>query len=321
MNKRPLHEIFDAMYHGKYRFDEFVHAPIDGQYEVVVSKSNSGRRVLKPRAALKTYHGFLNLFLFERLPINERVVFSYRKGFSALQAVKVHGDSKYFYQTDIQSFFNSIDESLIRSTISRGIGASPVSDLDQYLDRILELVCIDGALPVGFPASAPLSNAVLCEFDLSLEAYCSAHELLYTRYADDIIISASRKDGLIGLTDEIQARLNTCSGGKLRLNAKKTKYFQVGGKIKILGMMILPNGRITPDSKRKRDLELWLHFFQNDREKFNEMVSGDDEQARLDRVSGLLNYMNSIDPEYLNKLRRKFGLTTIDLILHRSLGS
>lgn len=321
MNKRPLRDIFEAMYHGKHRFEDFVSSPIEHQYEALASTKGSGRRILKPGATLKVYHTFLNLFVFEKLPINDRVVFSYRKGFSARQAVEAHREGRYFYQTDIQSFFDSISKDSVRSTIVSGLDSSQISDLDNYIERILELVCVDGSLPVGFPASAPLSNAVLRNFDNTFEDHCNSRDLIYTRYADDIIVSSRTKEPLLGLTDVIQGQLDQFSNGAFCINARKTKYYQVGGKIKILGMMILPNGRITPDSRRKRELELWLHFYQNDKTKFYKAVQGEDEQGRLDKVGGLLNYMNSIDPDYIDKLRRKFGVVAIDLILHRSIGS
>lgn len=317
MTKQTLRSLFDAMYHGKYSFDDFLSIPMRENYELVTQSGNERRRILKPTQRLKIYHTFLNLFVFEHLPLNKDVVFSYRKGFSALDAVRKHRDSRYFFQTDISSFFDSIDGKLLRATLSNGISACPVADINDFIDRILELVCIDDALPVGFPASAPLSNAVLYQFDNNLDKLCNDKSLHYTRYADDIIISGLDNSALNNMPSEIQGLLNIFASTKLHLNLKKTKHYQVGNKIKILGMMILPNGRITPDTKKKKELEVLLHFFQSDREKFSVLVEGEEEDG-LDKICGQLNYVNSIDPDYINKLRRKFGATTIDTLLHRS---
>ncbi len=149
MTKQPLQKLFDAMYHGKYSFEDFLQSPVEKNYEVLVTTEPGGRRLFKPKENLKTYHRFLNLFLFEFLPVNDRVVFSYRKGFSALNAVQTHAQSKFFYQTDIQAFFDSIDRALTEKTILSGQANCPISDLDIYLDRIVDLVCIDNSLPVG----------------------------------------------------------------------------------------------------------------------------------------------------------------------------
>jgi RNA-directed DNA polymerase len=38
------------------------------------------------------------------------------------------------------------------------------------------------------------------------------------------------------------------------------------------------------------------------------------------RLAGLLNYVNTVDQSYLEKLRRKYGAAVVDVFLHRSFG-
>lgn len=327
MTKQPLQTLFDAMYHGKLSFHDFLHSEMPQNYVVVSPGSADKRTIFKPKETLKTYHKFLNLFLFELLPINERVVFSYRKGVGAVNAVEKHRHGRYFFQTDIRSFFHSIDSSLIRSVILAGADSCAISDVDQHIDRIIDLVCIDDSVPIGFPASAPLSNSVLFNFDNEMESICKNLELEYSRYADDIIISGQKQSSLLGMDDAVQEKLHTFASQKFSINRKKTRFFQVGGKIKILGMMILPNGTISPDTKKKRDLEVLLHFYLSDRDKFTQMIADirtrarknleNTEDAGEEILSGNLNYVDSIDPDYTNKLRRKFGAATIDMLIHK----
>lgn len=322
MTKQPLQKLFDAMYHGKHSFDDFLRSPVDKNYEVIETGDFGARKLFKPKENLKLYHRFLNLFLFELLPINERVVFSYRKGFSALNAVQQHTQSKYFFQTDIQSFFDCIDQGLTKSTILAGESNCPIADLPDHVDRIVELVCIDGSVPVGLPASAPLSNAVLFNFDNEMERLCQRSELSYSRYADDIIISGQKQDAVQEIGHAVQKTLHQFSSEKFFIHHGKTRFFQVGGKIKILGMMILPNGKISIDTKKKNELEVLLFFYLNDREKFKSIVNQAKRRTDAGRelveddyiayLSGNINYVDSIDPDYTDKLRRKFGATTID---------
>jgi RNA-directed DNA polymerase len=319
MTKRRLSELFEEMHHGKYDFAEFMHGNVADNYQEF-SRESGGRTktIYVPNKKLKIFHTFLNLFIFEFLPINENIVFSYRKGFSAYDAVSRHQNSKYFFQTDVSSFFASIGRAFVKNTILAGKHVCPVVDIDESIERILDLVCINNALPVGFPSSAPISNAVLYNFDNHLENFCRSTDLIYTRYSDDIIISTNLKTNLIDINIEIENRLHEWACSDFHLNKKKSKYFQVGGKIKILGMMILPNGKITIDSSLKRDLEALLYTYLNDKTKFF-ALAGVGEEAGLGRVTGYLNYANSVDQEYLDKLRRKFGATTIDTLLHRPL--
>jgi RNA-directed DNA polymerase len=296
-------------------------------YELLHPGSIGKRKILKPKESLKVYHKFLNLFLFESLPINERVVFSYRKGFGAVHAVEKHRHGKYFFQTDINSFFNSIDSELATRVILAGAEFSPISDISEHIERIIELVFVDGLLPVGFPASAPLSNAVLFDFDNEMERLCESLELLYTRYADDIIISGNKQDSLNGIDTCVQEKLHKFASHRFCINRGKTRFFQIGNKVKILGMMILPNGKVSPDTKKRKELEVLIHFYVTDKEKLGQMIakkwakSGKtfepSEDDNLNVLSGNLNYVDSIDPDYTNKLRRKFGAATIDMLMYR----
>jgi len=316
------------MYHGKISFDDFLHTPMAKNYDVVSATTEGKKRIFKPKENLKIYHRFLNLFLFEFLPLNERVVFSYRKGVGTVNAVEKHKQGRYFFQTDISSFFHSIDAELTEKVILKGVELTPISDVELYIDRIIELTCVDDSVPVGFPASAPLSNAVLYDFDNEFERICDSLDLTYSRYADDIIVSGMLSTNLSGIDEVVQNVLSDFASKKFKINKAKTKYFQVGSKLKILGMMILPNGKISPDTNKKKDLEVLLHFYLTDQRKFKERI--DEVKNRSDKekkiltemdyqsfLSGNLNYVDSIDPEYTDKLRRKFGAATIDMLIHR----
>lgn len=316
--RKPLEVLFRSMYSDKYDFSDFMHGNIEENYSKFEHlEHDKVRTIIKPNKKLKTFHTFLNLFLFEHLPINERVVFSYRKGFSAYDAVAPHGAAKYFFQSDIRSFFTNIDRSLVRQTIESGKDLTPISDTDAHIERILDLVCIEGALPPGLPSSPVISNAVLLSFDNETEAYCNTIGCTYTRYSDDLIISGPEREPLEGLRERLSFLLESAYGSRFELNFSKSKLFKTGGKISILGLNILPNGKISIDSKVKTEIEILLHFYLTDRGKLLERTGGDPEKAS-ERISGYLNYVNAIDQEYLDKLRRKYGATTIDMFLHRA---
>lgn len=86
----------------------------------------------------------------------------------------------------------------------------------------------------------------------------------------------------------------------------------------ILGLMILPNGKVTIDSKVKRDVEALLHRHSQGRAAFLAAIDKDEDRVKA-KITGYLNYINSVDQDYLGKLRRDFGVTVIDTFLHRPL--
>jgi RNA-directed DNA polymerase len=302
------------MYHDKFDYADFLSCRVTDNCELSRYRD---RDLLKPNKKLKAYLKFLNLFLFELLPVNTNVVFSYRKGVGSYDAIAPHSCNKYFFQTDIKSFFSSIDRDLVLFTIESGKNSSSISDIEQHFDRILELTCIDNQLPTGFSTSPVITNSVLKIFDDVLAERCSKQRLTLTRYSDDIIISASSNDTIYNAGHLVKEVLADTFGDKLRLNQDKSRYFKTGGRIKILGMLILPNGQITVEPNIRKEIEVLLHFYRTDREKFLDKVNGDLEAGK-ERISGYLNYVNTVNQQYLDKLRHKYGAATVDMFLHRA---
>ena len=58
-----------------------------------------------------------------------------------------------------------------------------------------------------------------------------------------------------------------------------------------------------------------LHFYINDRERFVDKVGGDF-RVGVEKITGYMNYVNTIDKDYLNKLRKKYGSTVVDTLIH-----
>ncbi|WP_321897345.1 reverse transcriptase domain-containing protein [Burkholderia cepacia] len=318
MNKKPLETLFNAMYHGKQSFQDFLACDVEQRVtrKTVSDNTAKERIVYAADKVLAKYHSFLNLFVFNHLPIREDVVFSYRKGTNAADAVKNHVLSRHFYQADISNFFPSISADTIKESILRGIGEVPVSDIAQYLDRIVDLVTVESKLPLGFSTSPTISNTALLPFDNALSSVCAEMGLIYTRYSDDITISALEKEPLLGMDVTITRLLSECGYPKMRLNDRKTKLTSIGRKVKILGMVILPNGQLAVDVKVRNRIEIMLHYYVRNIDALAELTNTDlDESAEV--LGGLLNYVNTIDQKYLDKLRRRYGVTVIDTLIHR----
>lgn len=316
--KQSLETLFNAMYHGKWSFADFAHVPVESNSRrQSFTRSGKTRELLVPNEKLKVCHEFLRLFLLDFLPLNEQVVFSYRKGLSAYDAVAKHTNSKSFFVCDIADFFPSIRRARIKLTLSTAQERCPIEDLNDWLERIADLVCVDDCLPIGFSTSPSISNAVLMPFDNAFKAYCDSRALMFTRYSDDIIVSGKNHAALDGIEASIAAFLSETMHGELTLHPGKSKFLHGGVKVKLLGMVLLPNGTISVDAGVKGEIEVLIHFYLRDRIKFADRVDGDPHKAEA-RLSGLLNYVNTVDQAYLNKLRKKFGAAVVDFFLHRS---
>lgn len=318
MSKKSLPDLFEAMYHGKYSFDDFLTGDIEKDFVVFTNIENhKERKIYKPNKKLKTYHSFLNLFLFDKMPVNVDSAFAYRKGVNVFDAVSAHSSSRHFFQTDILDFFGSISSAMVREVIERNDHLTPIENLPLYVDRIIELVSVNNRLPVGFSTSPVISNVCFYDFDRELSARCSQLGLIYTRYSDDIIISSAENERLVGIYELVINVMQSFFGKAFNLNQQKTKLTHIGRKIKILGMVILPNGKVSVDSNFRKNIETLLYLYSTDMTKFTSKVGGD-LAGGMERLSGLLSYINTVDQDYLEKLRRRYGATIVDLFLHFS---
>ena len=316
MEPKPLQVLFETIHHGKYDFEEFLHEDPSLHY---TSFRVRNRTLYSPNQTLKAFHTFLNTFLFDQLSINDRVVYAYRKGRNAHDVAMVHRSSRAFLHLDIEDFFGSIDRALVKRTILSQLKTLPITDLCQYIDRVLDLTTLDNALPLGFPTSPPISNVCLTVFDNEFEEICRSAGLLYTRYADDIIVSGPSRESLLVVETQLTEVLGRNFSQKLRLNTAKRKLTTVGRKVRILGMVILPNSQVAIDMEMKRKVEVRVHYFLRDRKRFLDICDGESEKC-IQELCGYISYINSTDQKYLNKLRRKFGATVIDSFLHRTAG-
>lgn len=314
MAKKSFHAVFEFMFHGKYDFTDFMKLEISNEYKSI---EHQNRKIYSASQKLRDYHKFINIFISENLPINESAVFSYRKGYNVVDAVKIHRHSKYFFKSDIVNFFGSINSTLIHRTLKNAKEHIPISDIDSYIDRIISLISIDGTLPQGFSTSPLISNSCLLEFDNKILQYCYTNNIKYCRYSDDLVFSANEYEKIKDMQSIIESELFSIYGDQFKLHHSKSKINSISGKVKILGMVIMPNGEITVDSKIKNIIEPLLFYYAKNRSKFLELSGGSISNGEK-KISSYINYINAVDGAYLDKLRKKYGVTIVDYFIHKS---
>lgn len=316
MNKISLETAFTSYFHNKQLFQDFLDISINGEYTQIFYSKNT----FSPSKKLKQFQQFLNLFIFDYIQINKDVVFSYRKGVSTINAIKPHKNNKFIYTTDIESFFTHIEIEKIKQIILENkynyIIAS--EDIEKYIDNILNLVTYEGILPIGAPTSPKISNAYLLKLDNVLQEYCQKNKIIFSRYSDDFIFSSDSKEKLILLNDIVEAFMKELGYLNLKINKKKTKLQQQGSNITLLGFTITPQGHITVNKKIKNNLEILIHFYLTDKIKFNEVFENI-YSSKIEKVSGIISHINSIDKRYITKLKKKYGSFVVNSFIHRDI--
>lgn len=323
--KRNLEDIFLSTFHNKYSFKEFLELNICDEYEKF--KIND-RTIYSASPKLKAFHKFIISCVFEYAIFNENVVYSYRKGTTIRDAVEKHSNNDVFFQTDIKSFFSNISLTNVKNTLNNQLVNVPVSDIDKYIDLLIEYCVIDNTLPAGFSTSPILSNLCLYEFDNEVEKFAIENQLQYTRYSDDLILSSTELDAISNIEQTIERNLTIYLNDTIKLNQAKTKISKKGQRIKLLGLVILPNGLITIDKKLKKEVETLFHLYLTDEDMFEDYISKhfnykNSQQKSLvelgiSTLSGKLMAINSMDKNYLNKLRKKYGNTIVEMFLRKT---
>jgi len=165
---------------------------------------------LDDNSSLNVVHDDLCREFLNLVPVNNSAT-AYRCGMSYLNLFEPHRNGFYFLRLDISSFFYSIQEKLIRDRFSDHFKDDYFKE--EYVDRNKKQTLLDGfislttykipenslnerfrnkvVLPIGFKTSPVISNIVFRKIDILIQKYCVSKNIVYSRYADDMLFSSS----------------------------------------------------------------------------------------------------------------------------------
>lgn len=316
MKDNSLESVFNSYFNDKKDFTDFYTLKTEEEAQLIpLSKSKT--ELYQCSTRLKTIHTFLSRFVFSEMPVRKDIVFSYRKDVNITDAVRPHCNSEYIFKTDISKFFPSITPAAVLHMLakySRQIRTLDADEVSANIQRIVYLCTIKNFLPVGFSSSPSISNFCFYDYDNLIESYCRDQDYVYSRYADDLIISSNNEMDKTRIAADLTAILASDAHLKLSLNYKKTKIITKKYERKILGVSILNDGKMTVSKATKTDIEVKLHLLRTSREKLVN-YTGMDEMSSILSIAGVLSQINNIDKDYLFHLRKKYGNAIISKLL------
>ncbi|MCM6881690.1 retron St85 family RNA-directed DNA polymerase [Enterococcus italicus] len=196
------------------------------------------------------------------------------------QNAEIHSSNIYLFQTDIKNFFTNVDFKRVYSIFLK-IGYNKEVSL-----TLARLCCLDGYLPQGGVTSPYLSHLVCFRMDRRIMGLCQKREIVYSRYADDIVLSSDNKNDLKKARVYLE---NIIHDEGFELNPKKTRYsFQ---KKLVTGLTIHDNKVLVPRAI-KRELRSKI---------YNAIVFND--YSSYEVILGYVSYINSIENGYIKKVR------------------
>lgn len=283
----------DSVHYNRLLREFFSAHPFRVEYtEYHIPKANGGYRLISaPSDELKEVQKELYTMLIRFGAYAHDAAYAYVKDRTCLSAIQRHRDkhTKYFYKFDLHDFFPSCTTEVLTRQLKQIYPFCMLND--NVLDLIILAATYNGALPQGSPLSPLLCNMVLLPFDWAMHYSVKHFNGVYTRYADDILISFSDKKQLSFIQHIIEGHLPE----GLSLNRTKSRCGSIAGRNHNLGLVLNKEHNITLGHKKKMELKAKLNNFIFDftNQRYWSII---DTQV----LQGELNYFRQIEPEYAN---------------------
>lgn len=100
-----------------------------------------------------------------------------------------HVGKKYVFNIDLEEFFPSINFGRVRGMFM----GKPYFLPEKVATILAHICCFNRQLPQGAPTSPVISNMICAQLDSQLQQLAFQNRCSYTRYADDITFSTTRK--------------------------------------------------------------------------------------------------------------------------------
>ena len=272
----------------------------------IPKKSGGYRTITAPDDMLKAEYTVVKEYLENHLKMkHHQNAFAYTKKTSTLDAITQHknNNSKWFLKIDIKDFFDTCSPELITRQLRK---IAPFNLNIQIPHMLAEFATIDNKLPQGTPLSPIITNLIMIPFDHHFSEWCNAHGFIYTRYADDILISHQDSFEFSKVIKRMEHLLRKHEY-PFEINTKKTRYGSRNGRNWNLGLMLNKDNKITLGHEYKNQCKVILHKLKNE-----ELPKEDP------HLMGLFSYLKQIEPTYYNGLNsyaiRKHGKSIKDLL-------
>ena len=269
----------------------------------IPKKTGGWRKIDAPNDDLKNaLYALKNIFESDFKVLYHTSAFAYIKNRSTVDAVKVHqrNKSNWYLKTDLSNFFGS---TTLDFTVRMLSMVYPFCEVVKYEDGLsalreaLSLCFLDGGLPQGTPISPMLTNIIMIPIDHEISRRLrnyDANDFVYTRYADDMMISSKKGFLFTGVIEMINAVFKKFDA-PYTIKKEKTHYGSRAGRNWCLGLMINKDNQITVGHDNKKVFKAMLNNYIVARKDGNGWPP-----EEIMTLRGKLSYYRNVEPEYFN---------------------
>ncbi|WP_460068882.1 reverse transcriptase family protein [Pseudomonas sp. S1_A06] len=313
----------------------FLHRTISRKYRAEaynvfkLKKHNAGhspdrfRWICAPTEDLLRVQRWINTHILSKIQPHE-ASFAYDNRNGVLETAQLHCGATWLIKLDLTNFFESILEPQVYE-LFRSFGYQPLVafELSRLCTRVRASGNPDqrhgnkplppglpysgdtriGHLPQGAATSPRIANLVMQSLDETLQTYATENDLMYSRYADDLVFSSKGVFDRLQATQHIKA-INKCIAEEgFWLNTAKTKIVTPGARKIVLGLLIDGD---TPRLSKAYKKHVSDHLYYLAHPKIDAMAHTTRRgfhslQGLINHISGKIAYGFSIEPDWANE--------------------
>ena len=278
----------------------------------IPKRSGKLRRIDSPNAELSNALRNLVVIFSEKFgALYHTSAFAYVKKRCTVDAVRRHqmNNSKWFAKYDLSDFFGSTTLEFTMNQLSKIYPFSEVVKIGKgryELEKAVELAFLNGGLPQGTPFSPFITNVIMIPIDFKLanglRSFDGQH-LVYTRYADDFIISSKYCFDFREVQNFIVDVLED-EGAPFSLNSKKTRYGSSTGRSANwnLGVILDKDNKITIGRSKKQQFMNMVNRYILDKKSG---LKWDLEEVQA--LDGYRSYYSMIEKENIDGIIRRYN--------------
>lgn len=293
-----------------------------------VMKRSGGRRFIHAVSSqLISVQKFINEEILQKISPHPCSYAFHRSG-GIRACAAAHCGARWLFQYDLANFFYDINEKDVlqifdrlgyRSLLSFELARiCTTTHLPKHLNRYIrsrnsrsdegmpyKTSDFIGVLPQGAPTSPMLSNLVAENLDIRISDFAGKNGFVYTRYADDLTLSASslpQKMSIGNIHRRIVGIIRSCG---FRENQKKIRIAGPGSKKIVLGLLVDgERPRISKETCKRIDRHLYAS------EKFGIVQTAahegfDSAYGFHNHLSGLVAFVSDVDKEKGTEFKKR----------------
>jgi hypothetical protein len=283
-------------------------APLRYKTYQIAKRTGGTRLISQPARELKALQRILSKEILIHRPIHPAAT-AYRRGISIKTNASTHADNGPILKMDFKDFFPSITEKdwvayCQKYSLFNGDTEDILITTKIFFRKYRGVQFL--RLAIGAPSSPPLSNILMYDFDTKVCDTASRDQVKYTRYADDLTFSAKRTGFLVHVREMLQRIIRETPFPSLTINDSKTVLATRKYKRMVTGLILANDGKVSIGHRRKRQIRAAVHY----------QTQGKLDLAGQAQLAGMLAFVNAVEPEFLDRLKQKYGAAVISQLQH-----